>query len=652
MGNGINELPEKTKLRQFGKFNLDPQKKILWRGEKAVSLPLKAVEILCVLTEHHGDLVTKDEILRSVWKATFVEESNLTNNISQLRKTFKSFGEENFIETIPRRGYRFVGEIADIVEREEVVFERRLVSRAYIEEFPEVHDKLPQLPRRATRRLGFMQLGFACAIAVILTAGLLTAWNWRSGGGNAANPDVRSIAVLPLKSFDSSDGNEQLRFQIMDALITKFGNAKGLLVRPTSAVIEFSKSDESSLEIGKKLQVDSILEGRIQQQGEQLRINFQLVSVKDGAQIWSEQFSGKAGQILDFQDVISTKLLTKLSLPLSPSQLKTFQKRTTENVDAYQEYLQGRYVSSSQSPSRKERLALARRSFEKAVELDPGFALAFASLSITVSMQSISEYIPRKEGRELAKMLAEKAYGLDPELAEANAALGFAMRDEPDQTVPEKFYLRAIELNPNYPNSYRWLFFVYTERGEIAKGIETLEAGIKLDPTNYSLVSEQVFAYQAADRCDKSLELLPEAIRLSGGNADGKNNVEAVTYSVCGLNELALPILERIWKEDTFENPSSSLLSQLGYSYAKIGNREKALEFAKMIEESNSLVYEKATPVYLALGEDKRVFRLLEAMTAKAPQRWSRLKYDLRLASLRDDARFIALNDRMTAKGN
>jgi tetratricopeptide (TPR) repeat protein len=274
--------------------------------------------------------------------------------------------------------------------------------------------------------------------------------------------------------------------------------------------------------------------------------------------------------------------------------------------------------------------------------------LALADLSITVYNQAGSELIPRKEGWELAKMLAAKAYELDSNLAEANTALGLAMSPEEDQSDAEKLFLRAIELNPNYMESYRRLSFIYLRQADYEKEIEVLAAGRKIDPTSYMLAYEHVVAYQAANRCDKSLEILPEVIELGGGNANGDNNLEGVTYSVCGKYEEALPILYKILANKENANPSSSLLSQLGYSNAKIGNKEKALEFAKMIEDKkDNFVYEKVMPIYLALGDKEKVLQLLNEMAKKAPQRFNRLSFDLRLNPLKNEPLYQELLKKM-----
>jgi DNA-binding winged helix-turn-helix (wHTH) protein/TolB-like protein len=636
MNNEINNL------RKFGKFRLDAEKKILSFEDKPVDIPLKEIEVLCVLTESR-ELVTKEQLYNRIWQDSFVEDSNISRHIYRLRKMFAEYGEsEEIIQTIPRRGYRFTGEVSQVSNQETLIIERHSISRTLIEELEnsvEPNVKVLAAPTKRTRY-------FLPIAAVLLIASVAFGFMFYSTKKTQAQ--IKNLAILPLKSLNQNSNDEQLRLQITDSLITKFGNLKDVSVRPSSAVFEFANSEESSLEIGKRLQVDTILDGRIQQEGDNLRINFQLINVSDGKQIWAEQFNGKANQFLNFQDAISSKLLAKVSFPFSKETQKVFEKRPTENVEAYENYLQGRFHWGNSTTNREERLANARKFYEKAVQLDPTFSLAFANLSITVSNQAGSEYIPRKEGWELAKMLASKSYELDANLAEANTALGLSMSADINQADAEKLFLRAIELNPNYIESYRRLSFIYLDKADYEKEIDVIAAGRKIDPTSATLAYEHVVAYQAANRCNKSLELLPEAIELNGGNSNGDNNLEAVTYSVCGKYEEALPILNKILDKKENANPSSSLLSQLGYSNAKLGNREKALEFAKMIEDKkDNLVYEKVTPIYLALGDKEKVFQLLEEMAIKAPHRRTRLGYDLRLYPLKDEPRYQELLKKM-----
>jgi DNA-binding winged helix-turn-helix (wHTH) protein/TolB-like protein len=643
MNNEINNL------REFGKFKLNVEKKSLSVEGKPIDIPLKEIEVLCVLTES-SEMVSKEELLTRIWKDSFVEEGNISRHIYRLRKMFADHGEAEFIQTVPKRGYRFTGEVFHHLE-DSLIIERHSISRTLIEELEnsvEPNSKvLPlSLPLLAKRTRYFLPIAAVLAIVSV-------AFGFMFYQPKTTASQIKNLAILPLKSFDSNGNDEQLRLQITDSLITKFGNLKDVSVRPTSAVLEFAKSEESSLEIGKRLRVDTILDGRVQQEGDNLRINFQLINVSDGKQIWSEQFNGKVNQFLNFQDTICSKLVSKVSLFASKDAQIVFGKRSTDNVEAYENYLQGRYIWNQTNTERGIRLAEARKWYEKAVVLDPNFAVAMAELSKIISMQSTGEYISRKEGLDLALMLAEKAYEIDPNLAETNTSLGLALRNKSDTTTSEQLYLRAIELNPNYTPPYSYLSFIYLFQEDYEKEIKTIEQGRKVDPTSKALAYEHVIAYQAANRCDKSLELLPEAIVIRGENGGVDYGLEGLTYSVCGKYEQSLPLLNKLLNENEKENPSSSLLSHLGYTYAKLGNREKALEFAKMLEDrKDSMVYEKATPIYLALGDKEKVFQLLEEMTIKAPQRWTRIGYDMRLYPLKEEPRFIALKEKMSKLKN
>jgi DNA-binding winged helix-turn-helix (wHTH) protein/TolB-like protein/tetratricopeptide (TPR) repeat protein len=639
MSNKINSL------REFGKFKLDVEKKSLSVEGKPIDIPLKEIEVLCVLTESN-ELVTKEELLTRIWKDSFVEEGNVSRHIYRLRKMFADYGEAEFIQTVPRRGYRFNGEVTRSSE-DSLIIERHSISRTLIEKLENsIEPNVKVLPLPAKRKLYLLPIAAILAIASV-------AFGFMFYQPKTAATQIKNLAVLPLKSFDSNSNDEQLRLQITDSLITKFGNLKDVSVRPSSAVFEFAKSEESSLEIGKRLQVDTVLDGRIQQEGDNLRINFQLINVSDGKQVWAEQFNGKTNQFLNLQDVICSKLVSKVSSFASKDAQIVFGKRSTDNVEAYENYLQGRYIWNQTNTERGIRLAEARKWYEKAVALDPNFAVAMAELSKIISMQSTGEYISRKEGLDLALMLAEKAYGIDPNLAETNTSLGLAFRNRSDTTTSERLYLRAIELNPNYTPPYSYLSFIYLFQEDYEKEIKVIEAGRKIDPTSAALAYEHVVAYQAANKCDKSLELLPEAIVIRGKNGGVDYGLEGLTYSVCGKYEQALPLLNKLLDEKEKENPSSSLLSHIGYTYAKLGNREKAREFAKMLEDrKDSMVYEKATPIYLALGDKEKTFNLLEEMTIKAPHRWTRLGYDLRLYPLKLESRFIALKEKMSKLNN
>jgi DNA-binding winged helix-turn-helix (wHTH) protein len=238
---------EIKQLREFGKFRLDPQRKVLWHEDEPVNLPLKEIELLCALTENGGEVITKDELLEKVWADSFVEESNLSRHIYLLRKIFKDFGEsEELIQTVPRRGYRFAGEVK-VSDPAELIIEKHTLTQTLIEELPSGDTQTPvhTTGDSTTRSLAQAVLTRSRLViwgAVIVAMALSSVALWRYNRTPASKVSaVKSIAVLPLKSFAQVSEDEKLRLRITDALITKLGALKGISVRPTNSIMSFIK---------------------------------------------------------------------------------------------------------------------------------------------------------------------------------------------------------------------------------------------------------------------------------------------------------------------------------------------------------------------------------------------------------------------------
>lgn len=488
MSNEISGLAAPGKLKLFGKFSLDPEKKVLWRLGKPVGMPLKAVEILCVLVTQPGAVVTKDEILTSVWPDTFVEESNLTNNISLLRKTFKELGEPGLIETIPGRGYRFVGEVQDIYERDEITIERRSVTQTVIGEketvlpVSQAKPLLPPAPRRVSRPL----MVSLAAVALVTIAGLFY-WQYNSRPRRVTPADITSLAVLPLRSFDG-DVDDNLRLRMMDSMVTNLGNIESLSVRPTSSTMRFLGSGEDAVDIGRRLMVDAVLEGSVHRENNTIRVTVQLVSVSSGDQIWSGQFDGQADRLLDLQNLVSAKLSGALGPRLSVDGRPLSARQPTTSAEAYEEYLKGRYFWNKRTP---DSLRSAISAFENAVKLDPAFALAHVGLADVYCV--LPEYSDENEKGSYgqARAHATRALELDASLAEAYASLAFVeFWLDKDLAASKALFERSIAVNPNYATAHHWFANVLLANNDVPAAVGQMTAAQKLDPLSLVINTE------------------------------------------------------------------------------------------------------------------------------------------------------------------
>lgn len=434
-----------SQLREFGRFRLDTTKCVLWCEDEPVNLPLKEIELLCVLTESAGQVITKDEIIDRVWTDSFVEESNLTRHIYLLRKALEKYGEGGgLIQTVPRRGYRFTGKVNEPSDGD-VVIEKHTSTRTLIEVTEGSGTKISPSLGLSKRRIALV-----AATATILLISLLILWNRPPTPKAITGPEIRSIAVLPVRSFSDEQDDQELRIRLTDALITRLGGLDRLAIRPTSAVLPFVLSDEGSLEIGKRLQADAVLDSRLQREGDRLRVTIQLVRVATGENMWSQTFDGNADHILDLQDTIAAKV--SRSLAAAASDPAEFAKRPTENSEAFEAYLKGRYFWSKRDA---DSLHKAAEYFLMATTLDPNFSEAFSGLADTEHLLFNYNIDVRPEVEEAAKANLHRALELKPASPDALITLGtIEMGYDWDWMAAEKTLKRALNAAPNSPMAH------------------------------------------------------------------------------------------------------------------------------------------------------------------------------------------------------
>ncbi len=461
-------------LREFGRFRLDAKKRVLWCEDEPVNLPLKEIELLCVLTESSGQVVTKAEILDRVWADSFVEEGNLSRHIYLLRKTLKEYGEsEDLIQTVPRRGYRFAGKLHAAASAD-LVIEKHTSTRTLIE-IQDESDAKALSPAYGISKRGITLIATAAGAVAII--GLIFLWGRPGAPESAAGPEIRSIAVLPVKSFSSSSNDEELRVRLTDALITRLGGLDRIAVRPTSAILPFTDSEEDSLSIGKKLQVDAVLESRLQEEGNRLRITMQLVSVADGRHLWSGQFDGSSDQILDLQDTIGARVSRSLS---TAGESDSFASRLTANNEAYDAYLKGRYFWAKRDAAS---LHKAADYFQQAATLDPQFSEAFTGLADTQHLLFNYNIDVRPEIVGVAKENLRKALELKPNSAEALVTLGtIQMGFDWDWAGAEQTLKRAVAAAPNSPTAHMRFGALLVRVRRFDEAETQIRRQIELDP--------------------------------------------------------------------------------------------------------------------------------------------------------------------------
>jgi DNA-binding winged helix-turn-helix (wHTH) protein/TolB-like protein/Tfp pilus assembly protein PilF len=625
---------------EFGKFILDPQEKTLFENGIALHLPAKEFETLLLLVENNGKALTKDEMITAIWQDAFVEESNLAKQISRLRKVFNSNGEK-FIETLPKHGYRFKAELHKTEQNfeEPGILEKRTVKRMTVKVEKEFEIMPLALPPSKSKFLTVPRLG---VFGLIILFGVISFWLWN---GQTKTAKINSIAVLPLKSLTAEENNKALGLGLADALITKIGSLRVISVRPISSVVRLNDGDLDALAVGKKLNVDAVLEGTLQQSEGRIRINARLLRVENGEQIWSEKFDGELTKVFDLEDRLSEKAAQALGLKLGVQENEHLTKRFTTNAEAFDDYLKGRYFWNKRT---EEGFRQAIVYFNNAVEKDPNYALAYSGLADCYILLGVWGASPPKEVFPQAEEFAEKALQSDPELAEAMVSRAFVkwVHDWDFQRADADF-LRAIELNPNYATAHHWYSYFLVSQGRSDQAIAEIKKARELEgPLNISVNTDIGEIYSWAGKYDEAETHLREVLKIEPNYA--------VAHHVLTINLLKQNrIQEAVTEAETARRLESEprILAVLAYSYAVNGEREKAL---KVVDELNELSKQKYVSPFskaiaqIGLGDSDAAIDELEKAYNERSDTMAILGIYPLLDSLRANPRFVKLQQRVS----
>ncbi len=398
--------PETT-LFEFGEFRLDVDRRLLLDLDgNAVPLMPKAFETLAYLINERGRVVTKDELLSNIWADSIVEENNLTQNISILRRAFgEKRGEHRYIATIPGQGYKFVAEVNETT-REDAVNETD-VTENFVSDGQ--HDS--QENQGETKRFDPIY-AFAGGILLI---GLVAAVIWSSGWMVDDEKPIRSVAVLPFNIADPNPDTEYLSDGIAESVINSLSLLNDLRVISRNSTFRFRDTRLDSGAIGNQLGVEAIVTGDIRQVGEELVISVRLIRTRDDAQIWGNQYVKRPVDLIVIQGEIAQAVAQNLRLRLSPNESRLLGKRETENPEAWELYHRGRFHVFKLTPDELEK---GLKYFREAIQIDPNYALAYSGIGDAYRTLTLSVEMPPTEFLGMSRSAFLKAIELDEGLSE------------------------------------------------------------------------------------------------------------------------------------------------------------------------------------------------------------------------------------------
>ena len=654
-------------IYEFGDFQLDTAKRLLRQLDGAiVPLTPRVFETLLYMVEHHGIVLDKERLMEAVWPDSIVEENNLSQNISTLRRIFgETPGSHSYIVTVPGRGYRFVAEVTERTDNASATVETEQATTPTSQENgteAATEKDRWQLPGKTGGPLALAVLGVILLAAAVISRGPIVRWLEQHRVGSAApatlsgtvTERVHSVAVLPFAPLGQDLNDELLGLGMADAVIGRMSNLKQLVVLPTSAVSKYNGAASDPLGAGRALHVDAILTGSIQRSGDQVRANVQLIHVASGRTIWSEKFDQTFIDIFGIQDSIADNVVRSLASNLTNDEHQRLRKHYTTNPSAYESYLMGLYFWNKRS---KDGLEKAIDYFGQAVARDPNFALAYALMSDCYYLQRYYGYNRRPDRLENAKAAAERALLLDDTIAEAHVAAAMAqIYQKADRATKELDYRaamdslrRAIALNPNLAIAHQRYAWCLCASGHLNEALQEMRRAQELDPlshtNNTALGMVLVFARQYRDAlsyCYKAAELAPNEAIL-------QENV-AFAYALNGMYQQAIEHYRRV-SELNPDNKGDALASVA----TVLVSAGRTLEADSMMPEILKLAAEgRADPYNIAVlygtrGEKDAAFEWFDKALQKASERRTNggdsrmIRYDPMLDPLRSDSRFAGL---------
>lgn len=563
-------------IYEFDDFRLDAVKRVLLLRGELLPLTPRVFDTLLYFVQHHGRVIGKNELMQAIWPDSFVEENNLNQNVSTLRR---ALGKPRYLVTVPGSGYRFAADVKTFCEA--------------------------QAPRPV------------------------------SGARS------RTVAVLPFKPIVAESRDEALELGMADTLIARLSNSREIIVRPLSSVRRYGGLEQDPQAAGCELGVESVLDGSIQRAADRIRVTARLINVEDGASQWVGTFDEKFTDVFAVQDAISERVATALALRLTAEEKRQLTRRYTENTEAYELYLKGRYHANKMIPPEVRK---GIQFFQQAIGLDPTYALAHAGLADAYRSLPMTSEAPPVDAFPLVKAAALRALEIDELLADVHATLAFAKSwYDWDWAGAERAAKRALDLNPNSSEAHRAYALLLSTLGSQRLAIAEAARARELDPLALlTRTHESLFLYydgrdeEARAKLVKTLEIDPNfwIALLTLAKIDIRQG--RFSEALAALN-----------KAKASSGGNTQTLSMIGYAQALSGERASALA---ALDELKILSTQRYVPpynlamVYNGLGDDDNALTWLErAYEARDTLLSAFITVDPNWDRLRTSSRFAAI---------
>lgn len=578
---------ESNVIYEFAGHRVDPVRRQLSHHGRVVELFPRCFDALLLLIERRGELLEKEFLLQTLWPNVIVDENSLAKVISDVRRALGEGAKDSgCIATVPRRGYRFTADV-------------------------EVRQGAAPAP-----------------------------------GSLAAGPgrgEVRSLAVLPFTFINPDAADEGLGLGLADALITRLGQLRRTRVRPTTSVARFAGQSLAPAAAGRALEVEAVITGTIRRADGRVRVGVQMVSVRDDAVTWAERFDSTSAGTLELEDSIAERVATALTLALTRDEQPPAPRRFTTSADAYEHYIRARYLITRRT---RENLNSAVASLERAIAIDPGFALAYAALSeawIQMGLRAaVSQSLRPREVMPKARAAAEKALALDESLSEAHATLGQVLYTYEWQREAGMHELRrAIELNPNNQNAHHWLAMSFAGLGRFDDALAQIERARDVDPLAVIVNANIGFILYRAGRLDEAVSKLKHTVAMEPTFVMTRYRL-ALAHEALGQYDEAIEQFEAM--HPSADDPLG--LTGIARTRALMGQTDVArrmLAELEVIARSTYVPSATLADICVALGDRERAMDYVEMSVEERAITGMWLRWERHWDPLRDHPRFPEL---------
>ena len=625
--------PHEPRIIRFGLFEVDLRAGELRKNGVKIKMQQQPFQILVILMQHAGDIVTREELREQLWPAdTFVDfDHSLNAAIKRLRDALGESAESPvYIETLARRGYRFNASIT-------------APSNGTVKAIPENDPgHSVSLANMATRRT-YAAAGLVFTLVLLLGAFV---WAGRSHREASSQKRIASLAVLPLENLSRDPEQEYFSEGMTNALIGDLSKIRPLRVISRTSTVRYKDTKKSLPEIARELKVDAVIEGSVMRSGNRVRINVELIEANSDKQLWAEKYERQLGDILKLHSEVAQAIANQIKVQLAPEQQARLRAAPAVNQDAYEDYLKARFYMTL-GPS-LSRLKMAKQSFESSLRKDPSFALAYVGLADCYLTLGAQRRLPPQEAYRHASELIHRALQLDESLGEAHSSLGYLIwQYDWNWANAEQEFHRALELNPNSLDSRETLVWFLGWSGRRDEALAEIAKMRELDPAFPLRCQDRAGLYYHLRDYRELTQAGHEAVELDPGEWSAHYFLGVGYFGLGKKPEAISEFQESVNLSENDNDPAAAL----AFAYSAVGRRADAQKILADLQRQSSTSYVSPymiATVFTGLGDKDKAFRYLQAAyDEKSTDLAYFIKADMRLDSLRRDPRFTELLRRM-----